>query len=135
MIRRPPISTRTETLFPYTTLFRSQQIGLGLGLAGLLLILLLQRITVHRALRPLDKAREQNAQLQRGQRSQLDEQVPRELEPLVEQINHLLAPTEDSLKRSRTALVNLGNSLKIPLAVLQSMASNEQLDPDRKSVG
>src|SRR3546814_5337157 len=25
MIRRPPISTRTDTLFPYTTLFRSAQ--------------------------------------------------------------------------------------------------------------
>src|SRR3546814_15905398 len=25
MIRRPPISTRTDTLFPYTTLFRSQE--------------------------------------------------------------------------------------------------------------
>src|SRR3546814_9552120 len=25
MIRRPPISTRTDTLFPYTTLFRSQK--------------------------------------------------------------------------------------------------------------
>src|SRR3546814_2991015 len=25
MIRRPPISTRTATLFPYTTLFRSQR--------------------------------------------------------------------------------------------------------------
>src|SRR3546814_4219403 len=25
MIRRPPISTRTDTLFPYTTLFRSLQ--------------------------------------------------------------------------------------------------------------
>src|SRR3546814_19269029 len=24
MIRRPPLSTRTDTLFPYTTLFRSQ---------------------------------------------------------------------------------------------------------------
>src|SRR3546814_15001548 len=24
MVRRPPISTRTDTLFPYTTLFRSQ---------------------------------------------------------------------------------------------------------------
>src|SRR3546814_4805144 len=24
MIRRPPISTRTDTLFPYTTLFRSK---------------------------------------------------------------------------------------------------------------
>src|SRR3546814_1663665 len=27
MIRRPPISTRTDTLFPYTTLFRSRQAG------------------------------------------------------------------------------------------------------------
>src|SRR3546814_1577718 len=26
MIRRPPRSTRTDTLFPYTTLFRSQQV-------------------------------------------------------------------------------------------------------------
>src|SRR3546814_13508996 len=25
MIRRPPISTRTDTLFPYTTLFRSDR--------------------------------------------------------------------------------------------------------------
>src|SRR3546814_14756556 len=27
MIRRPPRSTRTDTLFPYTTLFRSTTIG------------------------------------------------------------------------------------------------------------
>src|SRR3546814_9900997 len=27
MIRRPPRSTRTDTLFPYTTLFRSQLVG------------------------------------------------------------------------------------------------------------
>src|SRR3546814_13924573 len=26
MIRRPPMSTRTDTLFPYTTLFRSERI-------------------------------------------------------------------------------------------------------------
>src|SRR3546814_19587706 len=31
MIRRPPRSTRTDTLFPYTTLFRS---GLKIGLIG-----------------------------------------------------------------------------------------------------
>jgi signal transduction histidine kinase len=107
---------------------RMQQIGLGLGLAGLLLILLLQRITVRRALRPLEKAREQIAQLQQGQRSQLDDQVPVELEPLVAQINHLLAHTEDSLKRSRNALGNLGHALKTPLAVLLSLASSEKLD-------
>src|SRR3546814_4762412 len=29
MIRRPPISTRTDTLFPYTTLFRSTGISGG----------------------------------------------------------------------------------------------------------
>src|SRR3546814_18780052 len=29
MIRRPPRSTRTDTLFPYTTLFRSGLMGLG----------------------------------------------------------------------------------------------------------
>src|SRR3546814_16285125 len=29
MIRRPPISTRTDTLFPYTTLFRSQHFARG----------------------------------------------------------------------------------------------------------
>src|SRR3546814_14493883 len=29
MIRRPPISTRTDTLFPYTTLFRSRRVGRG----------------------------------------------------------------------------------------------------------
>src|SRR3546814_2046176 len=28
MIRRPPRSTRTDTLFPYTTLFRSRRAGL-----------------------------------------------------------------------------------------------------------
>src|SRR3546814_15113572 len=29
MIRRPPRSTRTDTLFPYTTLFRSEAVGLA----------------------------------------------------------------------------------------------------------
>lgn len=107
---------------------RMRQIGLGLGLAALLLILFLQRLTVRRALKPLERAREQIAQLQQGQRSQLDDQVPVELEPLVAQINHLLAHTEDSLKRSRNALGNLGHALKTPLAVLLSLASSDKLD-------
>nr|BFD43249.1 sensor histidine kinase [Pseudomonas sp. FFPRI_1] len=106
---------------------RMRQIGLGLGLAGLLLILLLQRLTVRRALRPLETAREQIAQLQQGQRSQLDAQVPVELEPLVAQINHLLSHTEDSLKRSRNALGNLGHALKTPMAVLLSLALGPKL--------
>ena len=104
-----------------------RQVGLVMGLATLLLVLILQRVTVRRALRPLETARNQIAQLQQGQRSQLDTQVPLELEPLVAQINHLLAHTEDSLKRSRNALGNLGHALKTPLAVLLSAASSDAL--------
>lgn len=104
-----------------------RQIGLVLGVAALLLVLILQRVTVRRALRPLEVARNQIAQLQQGQRSQLDTQVPQELEPLVAQINHLLAHTEDSLKRSRNALGNLGHALKTPLSVLLSAASSDAL--------
>src|SRR3546814_4298656 len=40
MIRRPPRSTRTDTLFPYTTLFRSfhERLGMEIGIdPGLLL--------------------------------------------------------------------------------------------------
>src|SRR3546814_18347962 len=40
MILRPPRSTRTDTLFPYTTLFRSNQLRqCGRDLAGLCLAL------------------------------------------------------------------------------------------------
>src|SRR3546814_14133807 len=41
MIRRPPRSTRTDTLFPYTTLFRSHDSQVAIPLA----ILSAQRIT------------------------------------------------------------------------------------------
>src|SRR3546814_1581242 len=54
MIRRPPRSTRTDTLFPYTTLFRSQflpvaMISLLLGLGGNLFHLMGQGIGVEGA--------------------------------------------------------------------------------------
>jgi signal transduction histidine kinase len=115
----------------YTPILNSfsqvQKIVLGLGITALVLILLLQRLIVSRALRPLEQSRRQLMQLQQGQRSQLDQQVPLELEPLVAQINHLLAHTEDILKRSRNALGNLGHALKTPLAVLVSLATREEL--------
>src|SRR3546814_2323064 len=36
MIRRPPRSTRTDTLFPYTTLFRSREVVAALKTAGVI---------------------------------------------------------------------------------------------------
>jgi len=101
----------------------------GLGLVGvaLLVFLLVQRYAMALALRPLERARQQIAQLQQGQRQQLDSQAPLELQPLVEQINHLLTHTEDTLQRSRHALGNLGHALKTPLAVLGSLTQREEL--------
>jgi signal transduction histidine kinase len=115
----------------YTPILRSfqrlRQIGLGAGFVALLLILFFQRLAVRRSLRPLEQVRRQIAQLQEGQRSQLDTQVPQELEPLVEQVNHLLQHTEDTLRRSRNALGNLGHALKTPLAVLISLAERDEV--------
>src|SRR3546814_4011314 len=41
MIRRPPRSTRTDTLFPYTTLFRSIRSAIPLRMARLLIAMTL----------------------------------------------------------------------------------------------
>lgn len=106
---------------------RVQYVGLAVGAGALLIILLLQRLTVRNALRPLERVRQQLQQLQQGQRTALDSEVPLELEPLVTQINHLLAHTEDHLLRSRNALGNLGHALKTPLAVLISLAERDEL--------
>src|SRR3546814_12396714 len=35
MLRRPPISSRSDTLFPFTTLFRSAELAASLLLVGL----------------------------------------------------------------------------------------------------
>ncbi len=115
----------------YTPILRSfaqVRVG-GLALVGLalLVLLLVQRVVVARAMRLLEQARQQLAQLQRGQRQRLDIQAPVELQPLVEQINHLLRHTDDTLKRSRHALGNLNHALKTPLAVLGSLLQRDEL--------
>lgn len=107
---------------------RVQWIGGGFGLGALILLVLLQRYLVTRALQPLEQVREQIAQLQQGQRSQLDAQVPQELQSLVQQINHLLHHTENTLTRSRNALGNLGHALKTPLAIIFSLANRQELN-------
>src|SRR3546814_12195823 len=46
MIRRPPRSTRTDTLFPYTTLFRSQATAVNVLHAGALQAQSRQRVQI-----------------------------------------------------------------------------------------
>src|SRR3546814_2205177 len=50
MIRRPPRSTRTDTLFPYTTLFRSSVIGEEFGMIACIAIAALYLAIIVRVL-------------------------------------------------------------------------------------
>lgn len=125
---QPIVISVAQDYSPILDSFARVRLG-GLGLVGvaLLVFVLLQRYAVSLALRPLERARQQIAQLQQGQRQQLEGDVPLELQPLVEQINHLLQHTDETLKRSRNALGNLGHALKTPLAVLTSLLQREEL--------
>src|SRR3546814_1819801 len=78
MIRRPPRSTRTDTLFPYTSLFRSGGMLFYLPLAllgfpplaigGILMLGLLYQFFLHLAvapsLGPLERSEEHTSELQ-----------------------------------------------------------------------
>src|SRR3546814_13267495 len=61
MIRRPPRSTRTDTLFPYTTLFRSPAPG---RTAVPLSRAKLARLAVAGRTRPLGRSEEHTSELQ-----------------------------------------------------------------------
>src|SRR3546814_12110447 len=59
MIRRPPRSTRTDTLFPYTTLFRSDAVEQPAMPRNELARILDPRAALHPALREVAELREQ----------------------------------------------------------------------------
>ncbi len=107
---------------------RRFQIGYGVLTAVLLVTLVLvQRLMARRALVPLDEARHNVASLQHGEIQQLDEDVPKEIRPLVREINHLLRLTVQRLQRSRSSTGNLAHALKTPLTVLAQIADDPAL--------
>src|SRR3546814_14724157 len=57
MIRRPPRSTRTDTLFPYTTLFRSADADIVADTVESRLLQLRPDVVEHRADDPVGQAR------------------------------------------------------------------------------
>ena len=99
---------------------------------ALLLLLVMQAYLVRQDLRPLRTAREDLRRLERGEISALGEDVPQELQPLVRELNQLLAAMHRRLARSRQALGNLAHALKTPLTLLTHQVGHEKIraEPD-----
>ncbi len=121
-----------EDLSPIRTEVRRSQLRYVLfGVGALLFLLLLQRHILRHGLRPLGKTREEIAELERGERQQLSETVPEELNPVVYQINRLLSTLQQRLSRSRNAMGNLAHAIKTPLTLLSQIADRDDAFHDR----
>lgn len=87
--------------------------------AGLLLAIWLQ---VRFGLRPLRNLRTGLARIRSGRARRLEGDHPREIEPLVDEMNALIAHSERLVERSRMHAGNLAHALKTPLTVLKGEA-------------
>lgn len=98
-------------------------------LAIVLGLIVLQIWVVRHGLRPLQQVRGDVRRLEQGEIQTLRKDVPTEVVPLVEEINHLVAIMGERLDRSRNALGNLAHALKTPLTALDQLLNSEELQP------
>lgn len=99
----------------------------AISLIALLVLIGLQMGLARVGLRPLEQMRRDVRRLERGDIERLDSEVPAEVAPLVEEINHLITVLGQRLERSRNALGNLAHALKMPLTVLDQLLESEEL--------
>jgi len=97
----------------------------GISGTALLLLIIIQMLTVRRGLRPIEKVRAQLRAIEHGELTELSENAPKEIRPLVKEINRLLRLLGQRMQRSRNSLGNLAHALKTPLTVLAQL-SNER---------
>ncbi|MBK1704161.1 sensor histidine kinase [Halochromatium glycolicum] len=101
-----------------------------LAIGGLVLMLLVQRLIVRRALRRLQPIYRDIEALERGTAEAITEAVPLEILPLVRKFNALLAVYGQRLERSRNAAGNLAHALKTPLNLLLQQLERLDEPPD-----
>jgi signal transduction histidine kinase len=104
-----------------TTLVRSFA---ALG-AGLLMLAALQAFY---GLWPLRRVRREVAAIRGGAQTRIAEDFPREVEPLVNEINELLAHSEEQAEEARRHAGNLAHALKTPLTVITNAATAYSAD-------
>lgn len=93
---------------------------LGLSVALSLLLLLALTWVVRWGLAPLQRLAGDIRRLQVGELDRLDRSVPRELMPLTESVNQLLASEKNRRERVRNTMDRLTHVLKTPLMLLRN---------------
>jgi signal transduction histidine kinase len=107
-----------------TTLVRSFA-ALGLGL------LVLAALQAFYGLWPLRRVRQEVVAIRSGTQTRIAEDFPREIVPLVDEINELLSHSEAQAEEARRHAGNLAHALKTPLTVITNAATAHSDDLDR----
>lgn len=95
---------------------------LGLGL------ILMAALQAAYGLWPLRKIRREISEVRTGHASRVDERLPDEVAPMVEELNDLLAHNERQAEEARRHAGNLAHALKTPLTVIMNEATANSAD-------
>ncbi|HJS40566.1 MAG TPA: ATP-binding protein [Sphingomicrobium sp.] len=106
-----------------TTLVRAFA-ALGLGL------LVLAALQAFYGLWPLRRVRSEVVAIRSGKQSRISEEFPREIHPLVRELNELLSHSEEQAEEARRHAGNLAHALKTPLTVITNAATADSPDLD-----
>ena len=114
------VATHESEVIEATAKFRSAFIlWLVLMFLGLVIASWVQ---VRLGLVPLETLRKKVEQVRSGAKNKLEGAFPREVQPLVGEVNELLALHETSLSNARERASDLAHGLKTPLTVMQTIA-------------
>lgn len=97
-------------------------IALGLLTLGLAVAVVVQ---LQLALHPLGLLRARLAAVRSGAAGQLEGSFPQELQPLVNEFNHVLQENAAMVQRARTQAGNLAHAVHTPLSILANAAAQE----------
>lgn len=98
---------------------------LWLGVVAVIL-LIVQSVILRWGLAPLRRAAADLIAIERGSKTELDEDYPRELRGLTANLNALVRNERERRERYRRVLGDLAHSLKTPLAVLRGVCESDR---------
>jgi signal transduction histidine kinase len=99
--------------------------ALGVGL------LILAALQTFYGLWPLRRVRREVSSIRSGEKTRIGQDFPTEIRPLTEEINQLLAHSEEQAEEARRHAGNLAHALKTPLTVITNAATANSPDLDQ----